>query len=193
MSKEVKVNYANTFATIHSRNFYRGKSFEYAGEWIEGAHYNSDDYTIDFVSKDNTLLACAKSHIASEFNEPIDFIKDERGTIIGIVSEYWDFVCSGAQGKSPMIRINTNTMMFEICDDSNLPEEKQTWTFVSFNEFLPKSGGSMKGSINMQHNRILNVPSPLTSTDVTNKAYVDEKINMIKQYIDDKFATLGKN
>ena len=51
----------------------------------------------------------------------------------------------------------------------------------------------MEGSINMQHNRILNVPSPLTSTDVTNKAYVDEKINMIKQYIDDKFATLGKD
>lgn len=90
-------NLPDAYATFHSRDYYRGKSFHYAGEWVEGAHYTSDDYTIDFVSKNNCLLACAKNHISSLENEPKDWIVSDEGQITGIVSTYWDFVLSGTK------------------------------------------------------------------------------------------------
>ena len=42
-------------------------------------------------------------------------------------------------------------------------------------QFLSKKGGKMEGSIDMQNNRIFNVPTPAGDTDVTNKKYVDDK------------------
>ena len=42
-------------------------------------------------------------------------------------------------------------------------------------EFLSKKGGKMEGSIDMQNNRIFNVPTPAGDTDVTSKKYVDDK------------------
>ena len=42
-------------------------------------------------------------------------------------------------------------------------------------EFLSKKGGKMEGAIDMQNNRIFNVPTPAGDTDVTSKKYVDDK------------------
>ena len=42
-------------------------------------------------------------------------------------------------------------------------------------QFLSKKGGKMEGSIDMQGNRIFNVPTPAGDTDVTSKKYVDDK------------------
>ena len=42
-------------------------------------------------------------------------------------------------------------------------------------QFLSKKGGKMEGSIDMQSNRIFNVPTPAGDTDVTSKKYVDDK------------------
>ena len=41
--------------------------------------------------------------------------------------------------------------------------------------FLSKKGGKMEGAIDMQGNRIFNVPTPAGDTDVTSKKYVDDK------------------
>ena len=41
--------------------------------------------------------------------------------------------------------------------------------------FLSKKGGKMEGPIDMQSNRIFNVPTPAGDTDVTSKKYVDDK------------------
>lgn len=125
MSKEVKINYNNTFATQHSRDYYRGASFHWSGEWMVGAHYLSDDYNIDYVVHGQVLLACAKSHLSTLENEPKDFIRDESGTVIGVVSTYWDFVLSGIVGKSPGIKIQDN--YWYICKDTGVPEEEQVW------------------------------------------------------------------
>ena len=125
MSKEIKINYNNTFATQHSRDYYRGASFHWSGEWMVGAHYLSDDYTIDYVVHGQVLLACAKSHLSTLDNEPKDFITDESGTVIGVVSTYWDFVLSGIVGKSPGIKIQDN--YWYICKDTGVPEEQQVW------------------------------------------------------------------
>ena len=73
-----------------------------------GAHYFSDDYNVDFVVHDQVILACAKSHMASLENEPKDFLFNENGDVIGVVSEYWDFVLSGVKGKTPGIKIEDN-------------------------------------------------------------------------------------
>ena len=41
--------------------------------------------------------------------------------------------------------------------------------------FLSKKGGKMEGAIDMQNNRIFNVPTPAGDTDVASKKYVDDK------------------
>ena len=119
--KDIKINY-NTFATTHSRDYYRGQSFHFAGKWTIGTHYISDDYQIDFVTINNTLLVCAKSHLSSLENKPVEFVTNERGDIKGVISKYWDFVCSGINGKSPGLRVNDNNEI-EYCEDTSLPEQ----------------------------------------------------------------------
>ena len=42
-------------------------------------------------------------------------------------------------------------------------------------QFLSKKGGKMEGSIDMQGNRIFNVPTPAGDMDVASKKYVDDK------------------
>lgn len=116
--KDIKIKYNEAFGTIHSRDYYKGKSFHYAGEWTPGAHYFSDDFNVDFVVKDNCLLACAQSHFATLDRMPKDWIYDEHGITIGIASRYWDFVLCGLHGKSPKIKI-----------------ENQKW-YVSYDEGL---------------------------------------------------------
>ena len=123
--KDIKLYYDETFGTKRSRDYYRGKSFHYSGKWVSGAHYLSDDYNIDYVVQGGALLACAKSHLSTLENEPNNFIYSEDGNIIGIASAYWDFVLSGIRGKSPGIRVNPETHELEICENTNLPPERQ--------------------------------------------------------------------
>ena len=127
MAKDIKLNYNDTFATKHSRDYYRGSSFHFSGKWISGAHYLSDDYNIDFVVYGQSLLACAKSHLSTLENEPKNFIYSDEGNIVGIASPYWDFVLSGIRGRSAGIRVNPETHEIEICKDTNVPEDKQVW------------------------------------------------------------------
>ena len=108
MNTNIKINYNDTFGTVHSHDYYKGKSFHYAGEWTAGAHYFSDDYNVDFIVKGNCLLACAQSHYATSDNEPKDFIFDENGIAIGIASRYWDFVLSGTKGNTPKLKVEAD-------------------------------------------------------------------------------------
>ena len=40
-----------------SREYYKGKSFNFANEWHSGINYFNDNYVTDFVSYKGTLLA----------------------------------------------------------------------------------------------------------------------------------------
>ena len=107
-----KVRFDNVFTTAHTYDFYRGKSFHYAGKWVVGAHYINDGYTIDFVAKDNALIACTKSHRADSTNEPIDWVYDSWGNVCGINSPYWEFVLAGRVGDNNKLyvpRYNSET------------------------------------------------------------------------------------
>lgn len=86
-----------------------------------GAHYVSDDYEVDFVVHDQILLACAKSHLSSIENEPIDYIRDKYGSIVGVNSPYWDFVLSGRNGKIyfPDYNKETGEIVWKVISDDN--------------------------------------------------------------------------
>lgn len=109
MKNDIKIRYNSAFGTIHTRDYYKGKSFHYSGKWTSGAHYLSDDYDVDFIVKDNCLLACAQSHYATIDNEPKNFLYDEYGTPIGIASRYWDFVLTGLKGIPPRIKVEDDS------------------------------------------------------------------------------------
>ena len=195
-SANVKIKYNTTFGTIHSKDYYKGKSFHYAGKWTSGAHYFSDDYNIDFIAKDGALLACAVSHYATSDNEPTEFLYNDNGEKIGIASRYWDFVLAGPRGipgKTPGIRINPETGHWEICED--IYAEPQVWVDTGFGEYMPIAGGTFtgdvtfgafatfingaesQGNIDMSGFLLSNVGEPQNDTDAVNKAFMDFTIN----------------
>lgn len=125
MTKKIKLNYDQTYVTQHTRNYYRGKSFHFSGKWVAGAHYVSDDYDVDFVVHGQSLLACAKSHLSTVDNEPVQYVYNDQGDVSGVVSTYWDFVLGSVSGTSPGIKIIDN--YWWICENISVPEEQQVW------------------------------------------------------------------
>ena len=108
---------SNLVADIgRSRDYYRGKSIDFAGLWTPGVRYFNDEYLISFVvyaEKDSdgkiiasALLGCKQSHLAKTSyndrtsNEPI-LIKDNNLGVIGIKpNDYWIFICGSLRGIS---------------------------------------------------------------------------------------------
>ena len=120
-----KVDSSKTFLTQHSRDFYRGASFHYSGQWKVGSHYISDNYEVDFVVHNNVLLACTKSHLSSVENEPINYVVDSRGTIVGVNSDCWDFIIAGIVGKSgkiyfPMYDSETGELTWNLISEEDI-------------------------------------------------------------------------
>lgn len=89
--------YKPSFTTMHSQDYYQGKSFNYAGEWRAGMHYVNDQYVQDFVTYKGSLLACQRSHISSCDNEPKITYKNNEYPIqaSSVESIYWDLALTG--------------------------------------------------------------------------------------------------
>ena len=86
---------------LDSLEYYKGKSFNYAHTWHAGIHYFNDSSNIDFVTYENVLLACKKSHLSSSNSVPVIIYDDENPLQpIGVKSEYWSFVLSGIVGTA---------------------------------------------------------------------------------------------
>ena len=85
----------------YARMLSRGKSFEYS-TWQEFVKYSNDCFKQDFVSFENALLVCKKTHISNVHNRPelIYEEKDDANLVIGCKSEYWEFVISGIKGEA---------------------------------------------------------------------------------------------
>jgi len=45
---------------------------------------------------------------------------------------------------------------------------------IAKNNALPLAGGTMIGDINMNSNKIINLPTPVVNTDAATKQYVDD-------------------
>lgn len=68
----------------HARLLSKGKSFEYS-TWHEFVKYSNDCFKQDFVSLDNALYACKKTHLSTPDLRP------------GL-NEYWELVTEGVVG-----------------------------------------------------------------------------------------------
>lgn len=102
--EKLKINYDHTYSSKYTRDYYRGKSFHYAGRWEIGKRYVSDEYNTDFVVHDSLLLVCKKNHTASAANEPTEFY-ETSDELIGLNSPYWDIVMPALSGDSKYIVI----------------------------------------------------------------------------------------
>lgn len=170
--------------TKHTRDYYRGKSFYYAGYWDIDQHYENDAYNVDFIKYENCLLVCKKSHFSSNGNKPV-LNYNSRGDAESVSSEYWDLVLTGIHGKSPGIRINPETGHWEICEDTSVPEEEQVWVDTGFGDYMPISGGTFTGpvifdsvasflhNVDLSGNNISNVGNPIEDGDAINKAFLN--------------------
>lgn len=88
------------YSLYHSRDFYKGKSFNFAGNWAPGVHYFNDEYITDFVAYEGALLACDRSHLSSSDSAPKLLYNDDEDPKrpTGVDSPFWDFVFSGTPG-----------------------------------------------------------------------------------------------
>ena len=147
----------------HSRDYYKGKSVEFAGEWTSGVRYFNDEYLnslVVYTEKDATgniihsaLLACKKTHIAaynnsipdSTNNQPHLVINDDLG-VIGIEpNDYWIFVSGsligtpGIPGK-PTEVVNTYLEAVALATENNISkivfvkEEKSIYFIIGVGE-----------------------------------------------------------
>ena len=76
---------------------YFGKSFEYEGVWEPGKMYYNDTHRTSFVSYNNYLLACNKTHESSSETEPV-IIYDED-TAKGVENIFWKLVLTAEVGN----------------------------------------------------------------------------------------------
>lgn len=162
MKTDIKIKYNDTFGTVHSRDYYKGKSFHYAGEWTSGSHYFSDDYNVDFIVKNNCLLACSQSHFATLENEPKNYIYDTNGQIIGISSRYWDFVLAGVRGITPRIKVENDALWVSY-------NEGDTWeklTDVGFSNWGDETENTVNLSVNGVSKTILKKIDPITDLEI---------------------------
>lgn len=92
---------------LESREYYKGKSFNFAQSWHSGIYYFNDSNVTDFVVYDNVLLACKKSHLSNSQTIPT-IIYDQENPLqpIGVKSEYWSFVLSGIVNNDTTLRVN---------------------------------------------------------------------------------------
>lgn len=90
MNKGIKLNYDQTYSSKYNKDYYRGRSFHYAGRWTVGARYVADEYNTDFVSYHNFILVCKRNHTATQENEPINYVYIDEEPKLN--SKYWDLV-----------------------------------------------------------------------------------------------------
>lgn len=90
------------YGVSNSRDFYKGKSFNFAQGWAPGINYYNDSYIQDFVAYRGTLLACHKSHLSSSLSEPKLLYNDPEDSTkpTGVDSPFWEFVFSGTTGAT---------------------------------------------------------------------------------------------
>lgn len=66
MINKMQPKEVNFTKQVNTRDFYKGTSFRWCGEWEAGKLYSNDTYFIDYVVYDNALWVCTSSHYSSE-------------------------------------------------------------------------------------------------------------------------------
>lgn len=131
---------------LDSNDFYKGKSFNFAGSWTPGLYYHNDEYCVDFVSYNGVMLACKKSHQSHSQTEPtIEWI-DSKPVI---TSNYWNVVMWGAVGPAGETKIpQFKTEVVEGIVKIKYSYDNETWEdagdipsgSIRYENELPESG-----------------------------------------------------
>lgn len=116
MNQKMHCGAGDSFLTHRPDSFYKGKSFNYVGQWTEGDRYFSDEFVVDYVSFENCFLACAKTHTASLSNMPV-LIYDENALPIGVNGDDWQFVMRGG----------TNSTAYDIAVEHGYTGTEEEW------------------------------------------------------------------
>lgn len=90
------------YGATNSRDFYKGKSFNFAKAWAPGVAYYNSSYIQDFVAYNGALLACHRSHVSNNDLEPVLLYTDLEHPEIptGVDSPLWEFVFAGTPGAA---------------------------------------------------------------------------------------------
>ena len=96
-----------------SDQFERGHSFSWKGEWQAGVKYFCNDEVTDFVTCDNTILVCRKTHTSDGANRPVIEGTDVAGELWEIAlqnsADYSSGMCCDDIINS--ITANTDTLV----------------------------------------------------------------------------------
>ena len=93
------INSREYYGAYNSKDLYKGKSFNMAGEWAPEVHYFNDDFLTDFVSYNGALLSCKRSHLSSSNNRPELLFEDNIPCGVK-QNSYWTFVLGGIPGTN---------------------------------------------------------------------------------------------
>lgn len=151
---------------IKSEEFYKGKSFDFAGEWKAGARYFNDAFVNSFVVyydldsfgelKGSALLACKQNHISSynegsdsSYNQP-HLKYNDFGSVLDIEpNDYWIFICGtikGEKGKSTNI-VENYAAALALATNSNKGElifvenSKEEYVIIGKNQLVKLATG----------------------------------------------------
>lgn len=119
----------------YSSQFERGHSFAWRGKWTAGLTYTCDEFVTDFVTYNNTILVCRKTHVADGDNRPVIVGNDVQGNLWEIALQNNDSQSAGCceemgirlQGIADNIA-DLNDRLQEIRDKMNV-EPQHTVTY----------------------------------------------------------------
>lgn len=93
---------------LNSKDYYKGKSINFASTWHAGIQYRNDEFIMDIVSYDGALYACNTTHVSNKFSTPEDH-------------KFWDVMIPKTEVKSNFnLVINDNTTILSQNDISNI-------------------------------------------------------------------------
>lgn len=192
-----------TYVTNHTRDFYRGRSFRFAGVWTSGVHYISDEYVVDFVVKDNALLACSKSHMSSSENEPTEWI-EEDGEKYAIISDYWELVISGVTGKAgeeggvylPSYDEENDRLVWTLVESKDL--ESPIYVALGLNNKIDAAIGPIQSDLNGIHSDIDNLNNNISELEVITTSIsgdisgINSNVSALEQRVSDNEGSIGQ-
>lgn len=103
----------------------------------------------------------------------------------GVLKDIQSFIENEGVTPEKVVAAINEAVAHNMIVNVNRLQQKQSADFATKEQgtradaALPRTGGVMSGDINLSQNRITNVSTPVDTTDVSNKAYVDSKAGEI--------------
>ena len=123
-----------SFQFINSAPYF-GKTFEYLGYWEENKIYYNDAHRLSFISYDNCLLACNKTHVSSKESIPV-IQYDETKKPIAVENIFWSLVITGINNSESVDDITRELLALQASirkNSLNISENEKTISVIGKN------------------------------------------------------------